>query len=130
GWTELAAPMQRGCFFHELAHVARRDAWWALLLELVRAVFFFHPLVRWLLARLEQERELLCDEVAVARGIDPHDLARLLLELARQPGRLGPAVLGFGKRRTVKARIHHLLEENMERRIRPLGARWALAVGA
>jgi beta-lactamase regulating signal transducer with metallopeptidase domain len=129
GWADLAAPMQRGALLHELAHVARRDAWWALLLELVRVVFWFHPLVRWLLARLEQERELLCDEVAVGRGVDPHDLAQLLLAFAGHPGRLGLA-LAFGKRRTVKVRIHHLLEENMERRIRPLGARWALAVGA
>jgi hypothetical protein len=129
GWAEQPAPMQRAGLLHELAHVARRDAWWALLMELVRVVFWFHPLVRWLLAHLEQERELLCDEAAVGRGVDPRDLARLLLEFARQPGRLGPA-LEFGKRRTVKARIHHLLEDNMARQIRPPGARWALAVGA
>jgi HEAT repeat protein/beta-lactamase regulating signal transducer with metallopeptidase domain len=137
GWLDLPEPARRGTLLHELAHLARRDDGLALLMGLARTTFFFHPLVHWLLARLECERELLCDERAVARGIDPRDYAGVLLEFARQPGRLGPAALGivsdplrFGKRRTVKTRIHHLLEENMDRWMTPLPARRALALGA
>jgi protein involved in polysaccharide export with SLBB domain len=136
GWPELPEPVRRGTLLHELAHLARGDDWWAVLLELVRTVFFFHPLVWWLLNRIERERELLCDEAAVARGVDPQDYARMLLEFARRPGRLAPAgfvgllyPLRFGKRRTVKARIHHLLEENMERWSSPLPARRMVALG-
>jgi beta-lactamase regulating signal transducer with metallopeptidase domain/HEAT repeat protein/protein involved in polysaccharide export with SLBB domain len=137
GWPDLPEPAQRGTLLHELAHLARRDDWLALLLGLARTAFFFHPLVHWLLARLECERELICDERAVARGIDRRDYARILLEFARQPARLGPGALAglssllrFGKRRTVKTRIHHLLEENMDRWMKPLPARRALALGA
>ena len=70
------------------AHLARRDDWAKLVQELVRVPFFFHPLVRWLLKRLDRERELLCDEAVVALGADPVGYARLLLDLARRPGRL------------------------------------------
>jgi beta-lactamase regulating signal transducer with metallopeptidase domain/HEAT repeat protein len=135
-WTQLPADVQRAALLHELAHVRRRDHWLALLLEMIRVAFFFHPLVRWLLGRLEYERELLCDEVVVGRGVDRRDYARMLLEFARQSGRFalprlsGSSYLPIGRRRTVKARINHLLEENMERWMGSLPARWAVVLGA
>ncbi len=129
-WPDLTEEAQRGALLHELAHLARGDHWQKPLLQVVRIAFFFHPLVRWLLARLEKEGEILCDETAVAHGIDPSAFARLLLDFARRGGRLGPALLDFGKRATVQARIHHLLEENMERWLSPLPRRRALLLAA
>jgi HEAT repeat protein/beta-lactamase regulating signal transducer with metallopeptidase domain len=135
-WTRLSVDVQRAALLHELAHVRRRDHWLAPLLEMIRVAFFFHPLVRWLLGRLEHERELLCDEMVVGRGVDRRDYARMLLEFARQSGRFalprlsGSSYLPIGRRRTVKARINHLLEENMERWIGSLPARWAVVLGA
>jgi beta-lactamase regulating signal transducer with metallopeptidase domain/HEAT repeat protein len=130
-WPQRAIETQRAGLLHELAHVRRRDHLLAPLLEIVRIAFFFHPLVRWLLARLEYERELLCDEMVIRHGIDPRDYARLLLEFARASGRLAwPAVsLPMSRRRTVKGRIDHLLEEDMERWIRPLPMRWTIVLG-
>ncbi|HZV08083.1 MAG TPA: M56 family metallopeptidase [Gemmataceae bacterium] len=123
---------QRAGLLHELAHVRRRDHLLAPLLEIVRIAFFFHPLVRWLLARLEYERELLCDEMVVRLGIDRRDYARLLVEFARSSGRLAwsAVALPMSRRRTVKGRVYHLLEEDMERWIRPLPARWAIVLGS
>ncbi|HTU90752.1 MAG TPA: M56 family metallopeptidase [Gemmataceae bacterium] len=131
-WPQRSVDSQRAGLLHELAHVRRRDHLLSPLLEIVRIAFFFHPLVRWLLTRLEHERELLCDEMVVRLGIDRRDYARLLLEFARSSGRLAwPAVsLPMSRRRTVKGRIYHLLEEDMERWIRPLPARWAVVLGA
>ncbi|MGH7171856.1 MAG: HEAT repeat domain-containing protein [Gemmataceae bacterium] len=131
-WPQRAIEAQRAALLHELAHVRRRDHLLALLMEIVRIAFFFHPLVRWLLGRLDYERELLCDEMVVRQGIDPRDYARLLLEFARASGRLAwpAASLPMSRRRTVKGRIHHLLEEDMERWIRPLPARWGVVLGA
>jgi HEAT repeat protein/protein involved in polysaccharide export with SLBB domain/beta-lactamase regulating signal transducer with metallopeptidase domain len=128
-WCGLPQAAQRAALLHELAHVAHGDHRMAPLWHLVRVVFFFHPLVRWLLTRLEAETEILCDEAAVARGIAPGDYARILLEFARRGGRLGPALLRVGRRSTVTARIHHLLEENMEHRLYPLSRRRALLLG-
>jgi len=130
-WPQRSMQSQRAGLLHELAHVRRRDHLLAPFLEIIRIAFFFHPLVRWLLARLEHERELLCDEMVVRLGIDRRDYARLLLEFARSSGRLAwfAVSLPMSRRRTVKGRIHHLLEEDMERWIRPLPVRWAVVLG-
>lgn len=130
-WLQLSPEARRAVLLHELAHVRRRDHWLAPLLNTIRIAFCFHPLVRWLLSRFEYERELLCDEMVVRRGVDPRDYARLLLEFARASGRWAwpAASLPMSRRRTVKGRIHHLLEEDMERWIRPLPARWAIVLG-
>lgn len=53
---------------HELAHVRRRDNLTAALHMAVRAVFWFHPLLLWIDARLMDERERACDEAVVFSG--------------------------------------------------------------
>ena len=138
-WGDWPESHRRACLLHELAHLARYDDWAKLAQELLRAPFFFHPAVRWLLARLDRERELLCDEAVVALGSDPVAYARLLLDLARRPGRLLPVTLPirpgwlpFLDRRTVKVRIERLLEDDMLRTLslaRPLAARSLLLGG-
>jgi HEAT repeat protein/beta-lactamase regulating signal transducer with metallopeptidase domain len=136
-WPALPEGVQRGGILHELGHVARYDAWSALAMELVRAVFFFHPLVHWLLATIECERELLCDEIPLTKGMDPRDYARVLLLFSQEAGRLFPAAFAspaypvpFGNRRTLKIRLDRLLEENMYPWMSPLPARRALALAA
>ena len=135
-WAELPAADRRAALLHELTHVAHADDWAALAEELVRTVFFFHPLVHWLLARLAREREQVCDAAAVRRGVAPRDLARVLFDVARRvgPGRsvlAGPAI-PMAHRSTVAVRIHHLLEADMTRWSEPLSkaraARAAVAV--
>jgi HEAT repeat protein/beta-lactamase regulating signal transducer with metallopeptidase domain len=130
-WPQRSIESQRAGLLHELAHIRRGDHLLVPLLEIVRIAFFFHPLVRWLFARLEREREWLCDEMVVRLGIDRREYARQLLEFARSSGRLAWSGLSLpmSRRRTVRGRIYHLLEDDMERWIGPLPARWAVALG-
>jgi beta-lactamase regulating signal transducer with metallopeptidase domain len=51
---------------HELAHLRRGDLYWGWTIELARIVYFFHPLVYWVGYCLQLERELACDQVAMA----------------------------------------------------------------
>lgn len=53
---------------HELWHVRRRDNLAAAIHMLVQAVFWFHPFVWWIGARLIDERERACDEKVVSHG--------------------------------------------------------------
>ena len=64
---------------HELAHVKRRDNLLALVHMCVQAVFWFHPVVWWIGARLVDERERACDEEVVRLGADPHQYAESIL---------------------------------------------------
>lgn len=73
---ELAAVLT-----HELAHVQRRDAWTNLLQKVIRAIFFFHPAVWWIDARLTLEREMACDDAVLAHMGDPQTYAHCLIEL-------------------------------------------------
>jgi len=68
---------------HELAHIARRD--WALqiLAEIVRAVYWFNPLVWITCRRLRDESEQACDDAVLRRGLSPVDYASHLLAVAR-----------------------------------------------
>ena len=118
----LALAHRRACLLHELAHLARRDDWAKLVQELDPRSR--SSSTRWCtgcLARLDRERELLCDEAVVALGADPSSIRHaLLLDLARRPGRLLPLAafrpgwLPFLDRRTVAVRIERLLEDDMK----------------
>ena len=56
---------------HEVCHVRRRDNLLAAIQMVVEAVFWFHPMVWWIGARLMEERERACDEEVLSLGGDP-----------------------------------------------------------
>jgi uncharacterized protein (TIGR03435 family) len=65
---------------HELCHVRRRDNLAAALHMLVEALFWFHPLVWWIGARLIEERERACDEEVLRLGNQPNIYAESILK--------------------------------------------------
>ena len=76
---------------HELAHIRRRDLWINLLQRIVETFLFFHPAVWWLSARLRQEREMCCDELAVSltgRRVEYASTLELVARRRRPTGRL------------------------------------------
>ncbi len=80
GIAERLTPAQlRAILAHELCHVRRRDNLWAAAHMLVEALFWFHPLVWWVGARLVEERERACDEEVVAAGGEPEAYAEGIL---------------------------------------------------
>ncbi len=68
---------------HELCHLKRRDNLLAALHMLVEGLFWFHPLVWWLGARLMEERERACDEAVLGGGARPRDYAEAILKTCR-----------------------------------------------
>jgi bla regulator protein BlaR1 len=65
---------------HELCHLRRRDNLLGSLHMMVQAIFWFHPLVWWLGARLVHERELACDEAVIDAGSEPRVYAESILK--------------------------------------------------
>jgi TonB family protein len=51
---------------HELVHVRRHDWPWVVAEEIVRAVFWFHPALWWLISRVQLAREEVVDATVVA----------------------------------------------------------------
>jgi len=68
---------------HELWHARRRDNLAAAVHMVVEAVFWFHPLVWWLGARLVEERERACDEAVVQLGHPPTVYAESILNVCK-----------------------------------------------
>jgi uncharacterized protein (TIGR03435 family) len=66
---------------HELCHVRRRDNLAAAVHMLVEALFWFHPLVWWLGARLIDERERTCDEEVLQAGGQAQVYAESILKV-------------------------------------------------
>ena len=68
---------------HELCHVRRRDNLLASIHMIVEALFWFHPLVWWVGAKLVEERERACDEEVLRLGSEPHIYAEGILRICK-----------------------------------------------
>ena len=68
---------------HELAHILRCDYLINMLQTGVETLLFYHPAVWWASARIRQERELCCDDLAVDSCGDALCYARALTRLER-----------------------------------------------
>ena len=68
---------------HEVWHVLRRDNLAAAMHMMVEAVFWFHPLVWWMGARLVDERERACDEGVLQLGSERQVYAESILKTCK-----------------------------------------------
>jgi bla regulator protein blaR1 len=68
---------------HEACHLRRRDNLTAAVHMFVQAIFWFHPLVWWLGARLIDERERACDEDVLRFGSAPGVYAEGILKVCK-----------------------------------------------
>jgi uncharacterized protein (TIGR03435 family) len=66
---------------HELAHIRRHDYLINILQSVAESLLFYHPAVWWVSGHIRAERELCCDDVAVAIGGDALTYARALAQL-------------------------------------------------
>jgi beta-lactamase regulating signal transducer with metallopeptidase domain len=134
-WDALDPEAQRAVLCHELAHLARFDDLAKVAEELVRALFFFHPLVHWLLNRIDGYREEVCDTAVLRQGIAGPTLAEILVDFSRRHAAarrdvLVRPALPFFHRRSVKRRIAELLEdETVVRWSTPLAGRQIASLG-
>ena len=80
---QLSASELNAVLAHEFCHWRRRDNLLAAMHMLVEVLFWFFPLVWWLGARLNVERERACDEDVLASGNDPQIYAQGILKVCR-----------------------------------------------
>ncbi len=85
-WTlrELSPPELSAVFLHELAHLRRCDDWTNFFQKILRALFFFHPVMWWLDRRVSLDREMACDDMVLSATNNAHGYARCLVNLAER----------------------------------------------
>ena len=117
---------------HELAHVQRHDFLLNLVYEVLILPISFHPAAALIKARIDQTRELACDEIATEYLSTRTQYARSLLSIAQsmaanqRPTTVGYA-LGLFDTNTLEDRIMNVLAK--ANRLRKTWAR-ASALGA
>ena len=105
----LTAPQFDTMIAHELRHVRYRDNLTAALHMCVETMFWFHPLVWWIGAKLIDERERDCDEAVLAQGGSPGEYARGILRVCqRYAGSPLPCAAGIGGS-DLKKRIREIM---------------------
>jgi len=125
----LTADQLAAVLAHEVCHARRRDNLTASIHMAVEAVFWFHPMVWWIGARLVATREQACDEHVVAETAEPiayaEGIARVCRRYLESPNM---AVAGVGGA-DVRARIDAILANKIGLRL-TLARRLVLAAVA
>lgn len=110
---ELSADELNQVLLHELAHLRRWDDWTNLAQQLVKAIFFFHPLVWWIEKNAALEREMACDDAVLAETGSPHRYAECLTHLAEKSfvqRSVALAQAALGKLRQTTLRVSRILD--------------------
>ncbi|WP_298739781.1 M56 family metallopeptidase [uncultured Chitinophaga sp.] len=63
--AQLPPDQVEAVLLHELAHIRRRDFLVNLVQHFAETIFFFNPALLWLSARIREEREHCCDDIAI-----------------------------------------------------------------
>jgi beta-lactamase regulating signal transducer with metallopeptidase domain len=112
---------------HEMWHVRRRDNLMAAIHRLVETVFWFHPLVWWIGAKLIDEREQACDEGVLRDGHEPQAYAETLIRVCKHSVRSRPICASSATAGDLCARIRAIMARGQRSPVAVLG-RSALAL--
>src|ERR1017187_949366 len=109
----LEPQVQEAILCHEIVHVRRGDWFFAVVEEVVRAIFWFHPAIWWLLGEIGLAREQEVDRLAIEITHEREHYMDALLAIAgaRAQLDLAPAPL-FLRKRHLKHRVVLILKES------------------
>jgi len=114
---------------HELAHIRRHDYLANMLQSVAEALLFYHPAVWWISGHIRDERELCCDDLAVAATDDALTYASALAELETiQPPQLRTVLAANGG--PLLNRVRRLIDpdEDPGYDLPGAGSAWAMTV--
>lgn len=115
-WDEWSPECREMVLRHELAHLQRNDSFVQILQAIVSAIFFFHPLVWILNQRMNDYREMACDENTV--GFEKSasiKYSRYLIDIAEKivlaPATCPSASALIKQKKSLLKRVNYLLME-------------------
>ncbi len=115
---------------HELAHVKRADWLSQTLAQMVRAVYWFHPLVWLALRRIQLEADRSCDDMVLRAGSKASGYAEHLVWAVRQYRAAGlrPWVaIAMAQSSSLDERVRYVLDRDVDRA--GVGVRKSLLAG-
>ncbi len=113
-WIDWSAEKLHAVLVHERTHAERGDCALALLAEVNRCLYWFHPLAWWLRRWLASLAEAACDDAAIGSTGDRASYARHLLDVAATArahrGRLVIGGVSMARCTSVESRIDAILD--------------------
>jgi protein-disulfide isomerase/beta-lactamase regulating signal transducer with metallopeptidase domain len=109
-FMQMHGARQRVILYHEFLHVKRRDWLWHFTEEILRALFWFHPAVIWVIGQIRLSREQAVDSEVVALAGSRRDYLDALFEIAAAAPGYTPAPL-FLSEHHLKRRVALILKE-------------------
>jgi bla regulator protein BlaR1 len=113
----LTAAQLDAVIAHEICHVRRRDNLTFAIHMVVETLFWFHPLVWWIGARLVEERELACDEAVLQSGNEAEVYAEGILNVCKFYVESPLACVSGVSGSDLKKRIVRIMTEKVARRL-------------
>lgn len=123
-------------FFHELAHIQRRDVAMNWLIHMLMIIHWFNPIMWYACKRIREDQEVACDALALSQISNDqkteygHMIIHLLEHISKS--RRLPGLVGFfGNKEQLKRRIlmiKHFKENSY--RLSALGLITVIAIGA
>lgn len=110
-WSRASERTLDAVVLHELVHVRHAGAFWNLVGRVVRCVYWFHPLVRYVYRRWRRDAERACDDAAVfhLRGVQWYlDTLTAAARDALGYSATQPLVLGMARQADVVARARRI----------------------
>ncbi len=84
-WDSWSVECRKMILHHEIAHIKRKDGVFKIFQIVAQAIYFFHPLVWILNSRINQFREMACDDASVAtRRNSSMEYSRYLVKIAEE----------------------------------------------
>lgn len=99
---------------HELAHLKRNDFLINIVINGLRAIYFYHPVFWWLQSQLDNEREFASDEMVLGFQADGLTLVRALTK-AKEFSMLSPSLgfAGSSKNQLLK-RVNRIMKQQQK----------------
>ena len=108
--TGLSADQVELIILHELAHIKRNDFIANLIKSVIRNFLFFHPVIWWAAAIIEEEREKACDDFALSLKNEPVTYIKTLA-FAAGSGSIKPYAMPVsGQKKLLFNRINRIIQ--------------------
>jgi len=110
---------------HETAHIKRKDHLIQIIQTLVQALYLFHPLVWFLNKRIDEYREMACDDLSAGKEYDSRiAYSKILIEIAEGLSKnadMYPATAILKRRNELLKRIKYQIKEKIMTKKQKLG---------
>jgi bla regulator protein blaR1 len=107
--SKLTPTQLQAVIAHEIWHVRRRDNLTASLHAVIAAMFWFHPMIWWIGAKLVATREHACDEGALDDGNEPQAYAEAILRVCEHSVASRLACVATATGGDLRARIRSIM---------------------